>query len=163
MLKREVEPLTHLYLTELLDYKEEKGLFMRKRTTSPNAKEGDIVGYKKPNGYMSVSINHNSYLLHRLAWFFINKEWPEVIDHINGIRDDNRIVNLRDTTQQLNSYNRHKYKGFKGVHWCNRQKRYIAKIVVNKSTKHIGTFKCPIEAEKAYLEAKKNRNISCNT
>ena len=158
MLKREIEPLTHTLLTEMFDYQEKTGLFIRKITTNPRAMKGSIAGSPHGSGYLRVTINYKNYLLHRLAWFYVYKEWPNVIDHINGDRKDNRIDNLRSTTHRINSFNRHNYKGFKGVHWCNRSKRYIAKIQDGKYKTYIGAFKCPIEAENAYLEAKKIRN-----
>jgi len=161
MRARKNEPLTHEYLTYLLSYDCATGLFTREVTTGTTAIKGMTVGSAHNQGYISVSINRNKYLLHRLAWFYVHKEWPEVIDHINGDKKDNRIANLRSVTQYENTLNRKKYKGFQGVHWCSQQGRYKAKIKIDKKTVYIGSFKCPKEAEKAYLEKKRERNIEC--
>ena len=46
------------------------------------------------------------YLQHRVAWALHYGEWPaSFIDHINHIRDDNRIHNLRVVTRAENNSN----------------------------------------------------------
>ena len=72
-----------------------------------NKRVGDIAGsittYDK---YRRIKLNGKMYLAHRLAWFFVYNAWPEnEIDHINGVRDDNRIENLRDVPHWLNQRN----------------------------------------------------------
>lgn len=72
--------------------------------------------YTREDEYQSVMINGNKRLLHRFIWFMWNGEIPEgcQIDHINSIRDDNRIENLRlvSTTKEnmQNEETKQKYK-----------------------------------------------------
>jgi hypothetical protein len=79
------------------------------------------VGYEDPSGYVCVSFSGNKhYRAHRLAWLLTHGRWPEhLIDHINGVRNDNRITNLREATQQQNLQSRPMHKrnklGVKGV------------------------------------------------
>lgn len=79
------------------------------------------VGYVEPGGYVCISYSRNKhYRAHRLAWLLTHGRWPEhLIDHINGVRDDNRLVNLREATQQQNLQSRPMHKrnklGVKGV------------------------------------------------
>jgi hypothetical protein len=55
-------------------------------------------------GYVQIKISGKLYHAHRLAWLYVYGYMPEKeIDHINRIRDDNRIANLREATSQLNS------------------------------------------------------------
>ena len=67
-------------------------------------KYGKEVGYlDKSTGYRYVEINGISYYSHRLIWFMHYGTWPKgQIDHINGIKDDNRIENLREATASEN-------------------------------------------------------------
>lgn len=57
------------------------------------------------NGYRSGAILRRTHLAHRVIWALVHGEWPEEIDHINGIRDDNRLVNLRSVTRSENTKN----------------------------------------------------------
>lgn len=104
------------------------------------------IGYKK-----SVTL-----FVHQFAWYCINKECVEQLDHINGIKDDNRIYNLRAVNNMQNAWNRNDVKGY----WFrkNRQK-YQAQIQINGKKKCIGHFNTEEEARQAYLKAKENYHI----
>lgn len=76
--------------------------------------------------------------VHRIAWFLYHGEWPRfTIDHINRIKNDNRISNLRDVTQFINCQNRSDNKsGIVGVYWDKRESKWRAKI--RKDGKMVG-------------------------
>jgi hypothetical protein len=110
------------------------------------------------NGYLECSLDSKRYYLHRLAWFYVYKVWPsDNIDHINGNKSDNRLVNLRQATQSQNMHNRNKYKnntsGYKGVTWHKQYKKWNAQITYNNKLINLGFFDCPVEAHKAYCKA----------
>lgn len=64
------------------------------------------AGTVNPNGYVQVQINKVLYKAHRLAWFLYHGAWPDgEIDHINRVRDDNRIENLRVVDRMDNAAN----------------------------------------------------------
>ena len=126
-------------------------------------KKGAKVGSIKSDGYIGIgtSINKKFKLLkaHRVAWFIFYKELPNVIDHINGDRADNRIINLRSCTQQENLRNQKKRKGFtskhKGVSWNKNMNRWQSKICINYNNIHLGYFDTEIEARDVYEEKAK--------
>ena len=74
------------------------------------------------------------------------------IDHINGIKHDNRRSNLRIVTTSENMQN---MRSAKGYYWSKSHGKYRARIVLNKKGIHIGYYKTETEARMAYLDAKK--------
>jgi hypothetical protein len=77
-----------------------------------------------------------------LAWLYVQGVWPDAeIDHVNRIRDDNRIDNLRDVTRLQNCCNRNdNTSSVAGVHWFKQDKKWRAQIWVVSKIKHLGYF-----------------------
>jgi len=93
--------LTQERLKEVLDYDPETGEFYRKEVKQW-WKFGDKVKYNINDGYKKINVDSKLYLAHRLAWLYIHGYFPEYgIDHINRIRGDNRILNLREVAPPL--------------------------------------------------------------
>ena len=67
-------------------------------------------------GYRRVRYHGKNHLEHRVIWHIHHGYWPTEIDHINRIRDDNRIENLREVTHAENIKNQHPFRGGKGVY-----------------------------------------------
>lgn len=63
------------------------------------------AGSKNSEGYVCLMWEGKKVQAHRLAWFLTYGYWPKVIDHVNRVRDDNRIVNLREVTHKENQRN----------------------------------------------------------
>lgn len=104
-------------------------------------------------GYLSGAIFKRLYQAHRVCWTIYAGREPElIIDHINGIRSDNRIANLREATFEQNVGNRAPNIGstseFRGVAWCKRDKRWLAYC----ANKPIGRFIDELSAAKAFNE-----------
>jgi hypothetical protein len=80
---------------------------------------------------------------HRLVFFLHHGRWPEVTDHINGIRDDNRIENLRECDATQNAYNA-KGKGVrtlpKGVHYHKVRGKFVAYVSVAGKRANVGEY-----------------------
>jgi HNH endonuclease len=96
-------------------------------------------------GYIGVLVNGKRYLAHRIAWFLHFGEWPiDQINHINGIRTDNSILNLRLATNAQNGKNYGNNKsnksGFKGVSWCKYTGKWRSTIKVDGKTLDKGRY-----------------------
>lgn len=99
---------------------------------------------KLRNGYLVGSIFDYVASAHRVAWALANRAWPRhQIDHINGVRSDNRRCNLRDVTVTENLRNAGKKlntSGVLGVSWNTKRKKWIAQIGVDHATIYLGGF-----------------------
>lgn len=109
-------------------------------------------------GYRHGMILGNSYRAHRVAWAIMTGYWPDrEIDHINGCRSDNSWTNLRQATDEENARNvairQSNTSGFKGVHWCKHNRRWIARIRFGGSRRFLGQFDTPDAAAAAYAVA----------
>lgn len=107
-------------------------------------------------GYVGISTRINKkpfrLLAHHFAWYCIYGNCDiEELDHINGVRNDNRICNLRNVTHQQNNFNRTKAKGY---NWYKTTNKWMAGIKINNKRIHLGYFNTEEEARNAYLEAK---------
>lgn len=105
-----------------------------------------------------ISVDGIHLRANRIAWALHNGMWPPddyYIDHINGIKADNRICNLRLATPTQNQQNKAGMGQYaKGVTWRDRkEKPWQAKIRVNGLRIHLGSFATEQEAANAYNEA----------
>lgn len=160
--------LTAQRLRELLDYDAEAGLFTRKVWRGGTSRVGSVTGNKAncTLGYCQISVDGRLYFAHRLAWLYVHGDWPKHnIDHINGVRNDNRIANLRDVDQRTNIENQRRRRrdnssGVMGV-YEHKPGQYAASIRTGGKTKHLGLYASPEEAGEAYLSAKRALHNGC--
>lgn len=157
--------ITQAILKSKLSYIPEAGIFTKVLKVSGRVK---IAGTKN-NGYIAIAINKKVYSAHRLAWLYMTGEWPKyMIDHINGIRDDNRFCNLREATNSENQMNRgipkNNTSGFKGVCWHKQNCKWVAQIKINGKLTHLGCFEKVEDAHQAYCKGAENHhNAFSNT
>jgi hypothetical protein len=143
-------------LRELLDYNPESGVITWKVSPSKVVKAGSIAGRVHISGYRIICYKRKMYQASRIAYalHYGFDPHPDEIDHINRVRDDNRIDNLRLSNRSDNCKNRGEYcRRGAGVSYANREKRWIAYI--NKKGMHycLGYFKTYEEARAARNEA----------
>jgi len=140
--------LTQSRLKELLDYNPTTGQFTRLSTGKP------VRGWKDKDGYLVAQLDNVEYRMHRLAWLYVHGQWPErFIDHINMVRHDNSIANLREANHSQNACNQsaraNNKSGFKGVDWhCGA---WRAQIMKDGKKYALGHYPTPELAHAAYV------------
>lgn len=130
-------------LKQLLHYCSETGEFTWLSGRSRTAK-GSKAGTRHHSGYLNIAIDRRLYLAHRLAIFYMTGEWPEIADHINRARDDNRWANLRSGDASENSCNKsmltNNTSGYRGVFWNKREGKWHARVVKKGKAYSLGYF-----------------------
>lgn len=97
------------------------------------------------HGYRVGRVINDDYLAHRVIWALAYGEWPsEQVDHIDGVRTNNKISNLRAVSNAENSRNvairGNNSSGVMGVYWHSKIKRWCAEIRADGKKQHLGTF-----------------------
>lgn len=151
-------PLTVERLRKVISYNPDTGhLTWNEKPPNRPIKIGDRAGYVHWKGYRRITIDNREYAEHRIVWLLNYGEWPALaVDHINGVKDDNRIVNLRQATNGQNRANSGPNKNRampKGV--TKKKYGYVAQITTNNKRVCLGFFKTPDEAAAKYREAAK--------
>ena len=136
-----------------LRYIPETGHLIRVKTGKP-------VYCEVHKGYLRVRVNGKRFRAHRVCWALYHGYWPDQIDHVNGVRSDNRIENLRNVTATGNMRNKRRDKrnksGTTGVCWVESRRKWYAKICHEKKQISIGYYtdiQAAIAARKAAEKA----------
>ena len=119
-------------------------------------RDGRESGSRTSLGYTVVCLKGRRYMAHVVAWVLTHGYRPEVVDHVNGARSDNRLANLRPANRSQNRANSNTNRGNKypkGVRKDPRCRRYHAAVSVNGKAKHLGMFDTVEEAHAAYKRA----------
>jgi len=130
-------------LHKYLKYNPSTGIIHWIALTKTGESVNKPAGSLHTTGYINIWFKANSYRAHRLAYFLTYGYIPKQIDHINGIRDDNRLINLRPATSLMNTKNTKKYKsnttGVMGIH-ISKNKRWEVRISNNNKRISLGTY-----------------------
>lgn len=104
---------------ELLEYIQNNFIYDDGKIKRLDRKNSD--GSYDKDGYLIIKIKGKQYKAHRIVFALVHGRFPDgEIDHINGVRDDNRIENLRECTRLGNVLNEHRE--------------------ANKDTKYVGIY-----------------------
>jgi hypothetical protein len=164
-------------LRQLLDYNPDTGsLHWRERSRELfathrsyrawNARYAGALAFscQNPAGYMTGQLFGRWHAAHRVVWAWVHGAWPtHQIDHINRIRDDNRLSNLREVTNTENARNqsapRSSKTGICGVSKLSlnsgKYTYWAARIRVAGKDIRLGTFPFTAEGFEAAVQARK--------
>ena len=115
---------------------------------------------KHPKGYLRIVISKKSYLVHQLVaqTFITNHDNLPEVNHINEIKDDNRVENLEWCTTRYNVQHK-QHKEHLGVRYHKQNDTYQARVWYDKKSHSLGYFKTPEEAHTVYIEYIRLHNL----
>ena len=150
------EQITQEVLKEYLEYRD--GHLWWVKSTYRRVKIGQQFGSCHNSGYRRGKLKGKLHYEHRLIWLYHYGAWPkEYVDHINGIKNDNRIENLRECTVQQNQFNKKSLVGstsiYKGVYWHKQRKKWVAGHKYKGKRYDLGRYETEAEAAEAYRKA----------
>lgn len=158
---------------ELFTYDRETGVIKwRKRTKCQ--RDNLVAGCTRSSddGYIYINIKGKQYGAHRIALLLAYGFYSDdlQVDHINHVRNDNRLVNLRFVTRSENQRNQSRHRknttGVTGVYYHKTKRKYVAQIVVEGAKIYLGAFVSLEEATEvrkaAELKYKFNANHGTN-
>lgn len=136
--------LAQALVRELLDYDPDTGVFTHTKSrfgVTANSRAGTTHHL----GYRTIYLLGKSYAEHRIAWLYVHGYWPIAdLDHINRVRSDNRLCNLREATRAQNCQNQpirsSNKSGVTGVYSHKLTGKWAASINIDGVQKHLGLF-----------------------
>lgn len=150
-------------LKRLLHYDKSTGIFTWLVKPNRRIKVGREAGSITRFGYLKIKIGGIDYKAHRLAWFYLNGEWPlKGIDHKDTIKTHNWIDNLREANQSQNMANCGAHKnnssGYKGVCLHKPSGKWHAQIRYDGKRISLGLHDTPESAFDAYCSAARDKH-----
>lgn len=123
-------------------------------------KNGVLAGWTNKRGYVIIKLNGETYKAHRIAWVLYYKKQPNgLIDHIDGDKSNNKVLNLRDVSNAINCANRHgpnstTVSGVLGVSYHKKTGKWAATMSVDGRQTHIGLYLTVSDAQVALFNYK---------
>lgn len=150
--------ITQERLKEIISYDPETGIF-RQLQYRRGWPAGRITGNVSGSGYLRVRADNVCYQAHRLAWLYMTGSFPSaLVDHIDRDKLNNRWTNLREATHAQNNQNRVKSSastsGHIGVSWSKTEKKWLARIGIDRKKLVLGSYINFEDAVQAYAAAK---------
>ncbi len=150
--------ITQERVRELFEYRD--GALYWKVRSAKRVQIGERAGGDgtDSSGYRMVRVDGRRCKEHRIIYLFHHGDLPELLDHIDNDRSNNRIENLRPCTRQENGRNRRIGKdntsGVKGVSWQAFYKKWWAQLAINRKVINVGLFDDIAEAAIAIRDAR---------
>lgn len=153
-------------LKELLHYNPETGVFTWKTNRRGGAFAGRKAGYLRKDGYIFIVVSECGMLAHRLAFLYMTGSVPQVVDHDNRCKSDNRWNNLNMGNQSNNLKNSKlsltNTSGMVGVRYDKVREKWHAQIGVSGQQINLGRFDTLLDAAAARKSAELKYNFHEN-
>lgn len=134
--------ITQAKLLEMLEYRD--GELYWKKPNSNRLKVGEVAGCIEAKGYRVIMVKGKKYKTHKLVWLMFHGTLPATLDHINGIKSDNRVENLRLSSISENNQNctlrKDNRSGVKNVCLHKGTGKWGVSLSVRGQAKHFGLF-----------------------
>ena len=154
--------LTAKDVRRVLHYDPATGVFIWRVKTAKKVVVGAQAGGLNVAGYVVISVLGQTEYAHRLAWLYMTGERPDIIDHADGNRSNNRWSNLRSASMSQNILNakiaKNNTSGHKGVSWHKAAGKWSATVWIDGVQKYLGLYETVEDAGAAYEEAVKLRH-----
>lgn len=128
-----------------------------KNPKAKRAKKGAVAGYICKDGYRQIVFNGKRIPAHKIIWAMAYGSMPDMLDHINGDRTDNRLENLRPVTKRENNMNKKirsdNTTGITGVRWHEQRQKWNARIALDGKERSLGMYEKMEDAKMARLKA----------
>jgi len=137
--------LTQLDALRLFEYRDGK-LYCKEKSNpkSNKVKIGQEVGHINASEYLRTKINYKEHFIHKIIFLMHHGYTPQIVDHIDGNRQNNKIENLRAVNLSQNQHNRSTDKrnksGYKNVSFCSRTKKWQVSIGLLNKRIFLGRF-----------------------
>jgi|SRR3990172_7952394 len=154
-------------LRKMINYDHETGYMTRVKDDKKHKSIKCNSGHIQKDGYLAIYVGGKTYLSHRLAWLYFHGELPKgVIDHIDGNKLNNSIVNLRDVDRSGNAQNQRRAQarnkcGLLGASFEKGANKWRSEIVVRGKRFNLGRYATAQLAHQAYVEAKRKLHSTC--
>lgn len=144
---------------KLFEYRDGK-LYCKEKTSKKSKNViGQEIGHINPSEYLRTKIKYKEYFIHKIIYLMHHGYMPQIVDHIDGNRQNNKIENLRAVNLSQNQHNRgvdgRNTSGYKNVSWCKRTNKWQVSIGIINKRIHFGRFD---DIELADLVAQEARN-----
>jgi hypothetical protein len=142
---------------KMIEYKEFGKIKVGNDGSIITRNKGVHFGYNN-NGYCNVKIDDKTMKIHRIvAHLFLGLDLNDssaIIDHINGCKNDNRVLNLRIVSARENNSNKKSHRNGKlvGCYFNKKANKWHSQIKINKKRIHLGYFDTEQLAHEKYTQ-----------
>lgn len=146
-----------------LDVDVETGVVFWNKTVTSRAVIGAAAGAVcSTTGYLMIGHRKKYFLAHRVVYYKATGVLPDMLDHMDGVRTNNALANLRPASYRVNNANIHSSRGkLQGTTYEASRGKWKAAIRIGEKSVNLGRFDTAEQAHAVYVEAKRKHHVGC--